>query len=443
MISPEDIAAARQALGGRLAALRQAEGHNQHALAGILFTSRSSVANIERGRQAGTRDFWERCDTLLHADGALVGGYDELRKLEAHQRREAAGAAASTGVAGPSPLQVAPGDRCGANSALDAVRDGLRAALISYRPVRHAATAGRSVRELWAATASIHAVYQRGDYGSAASRLPVVLDDAHRLADTTTGRHRERALRVVAAGYLAASKLASKTGDGALAWLAADRAGTAANLAGALSLGAVSTYQTACALLRLPGTATQAETLAVAAADDLGQPAREPDADLLSARGALLLLAAVTAGRRGDHADVRGYLDAATATARQLGRDGNRMWTAFGPSNVAIHQLSIAVAMRQPDEAVKIGQQLDLSRLPAGLGGRRAQVHVELAAAHAQQRDGDAVAVLHLLEAERVAAQAVHVNIGARDLLTVLLHRERRSATPGLRPLAQRAGVAT
>jgi transcriptional regulator with XRE-family HTH domain len=81
MISPEEIAAAKQTLGGRLAALRQAEGHNQHGLARMLFTSRSSVANIERGRQVGTRDFWERCDSFLHANGALLQNYDALREL--------------------------------------------------------------------------------------------------------------------------------------------------------------------------------------------------------------------------------------------------------------------------------------------------------------------------------------------------------------------------
>jgi hypothetical protein len=48
---------------------------------------------------------------------------------------------------------------------------------------------------------------------------------------------------------------------------------------------------------------------------------------------------------------------------------------------------------------------------------------------------------LHLLEAERVAEQAVSRNAAARALLTTLLAGERKSATPGLRSLATRAGV--
>ncbi|SRR6266545_2341061 len=95
MITPQDIAAAKQALGAQLAGLRHAAGHNQHAFAKLAFTSRSTIANVERGRQLSTRDFWERCDKILYADGGLVRGYDEVRALEARQQRDAAEAVAT------------------------------------------------------------------------------------------------------------------------------------------------------------------------------------------------------------------------------------------------------------------------------------------------------------------------------------------------------------
>jgi len=95
MITPRDVAAAKEALGAQLAALRHAVGSNQHVFAKQVFTSRSSIANIERGRQLSTRDFWQRCDEVLHAGGALVRGYDELRALEAQQQRETADAIAA------------------------------------------------------------------------------------------------------------------------------------------------------------------------------------------------------------------------------------------------------------------------------------------------------------------------------------------------------------
>lgn len=51
------------------------------------------------------------------------------------------------------------------------------------------------------------------------------------------------------------------------------------------------------------------------------------------------------------------------------------------------------------------------------------------------------LAVLHLLEAERVATQAISRNAVACAILTTLLGRERKGSTPGLRALADRAGA--
>ncbi|MBV9013617.1 MAG: hypothetical protein JO272_16525 [Pseudonocardiales bacterium] len=74
------------------------------------------------------------------------------------------------------------------------------------------------------------------------------------------------------------------------------------------------------------------------------------------------------------------------------------------------------------------------------LRGRRSQVHLEMGWVAAGQAD-DAVAVLHLLEAERVAEQTVSCNASARTLISILMGRERRGDTPGLRGLAARAGL--
>src|SRR5262249_43806400 len=128
--------------------------------------------------------------------------------------------------------------------------------------------------------------------------------------------------------------------------------------------------------------------------------------------------------------------------AEQLGGDGNLLWTGFGPTNVAIHRMSTAVALGQPDEAIRVGETPDTSRLPRPLVGRRTPVHLDLASPNAPRPGCDALGVLHLLEAERIAPQTVHVNAAARTLLMTMLARQQRAVTPGLRPLAERAGVA-
>src|SRR4051794_3082616 len=52
---------ARLALGRQLAAARKAAGHTQHTLAPLTLCGRSTIANVERGRQSVGRDFWIRC----------------------------------------------------------------------------------------------------------------------------------------------------------------------------------------------------------------------------------------------------------------------------------------------------------------------------------------------------------------------------------------------
>ncbi|WP_229399578.1 hypothetical protein [Micromonospora okii] len=90
---------------------------------------------------------------------------------------------------------------------------------------------------------------------------------------------------------------------------------------------------------------------------------------------------------------------------------------------------------------MEIADRLDISSLPVVLVGPRAQVHVDLAESALMASVDRSVAVLHLLEAERVAADVVHANLQARTLLLDLLAKDRRAATPGLWPLAKRAGV--
>jgi transcriptional regulator with XRE-family HTH domain len=445
MITAQDVGLAKQALGAQPAALRHAAGVNQHAFAKLVHTSRSSIANIERGRQVSTRDFWQRCDVVLRAHGSLIRNYDELQELQARRHREAADALSAYREVDNDGIPVAALNGVpeqSLNEALVVVLEGLRSALTVYRPVTGPVGTGRRFPAVLTATIELHEAYQRADYGAAARALPTLLDDVNALVLVTSGTRRVRVLQTQAMAYIAASKLASKVGDGQLAWLAADRAASSAQLSNGAALTAVAAYQAAGALLLLPGKAAEAETVAVAAAEDIGPAAAQADAELLSARGSLLLLAALTAGRRNDGPAARMYLNEAAALAEQLGGDGNRLWTAFGPTNVAVHEVSTAVALGRPDDAIRIGEVLDTSRLPGPLVGRRTQVHLDLAAANAQRPDGDAMAVLHMLEAERVAPQTVYVNARARTLLTTMLARERRVVTPGLRPLAERAGVA-
>ena len=81
---------ARAALGAELAAYRRAAGCTQGQLARLTEYSRSTIANVETGRQHVPRSFWERADAALRTGGTLATAHDEL---EAAARRDLRAAA--------------------------------------------------------------------------------------------------------------------------------------------------------------------------------------------------------------------------------------------------------------------------------------------------------------------------------------------------------------
>ena len=90
MIDPSEIMAARQALGRLLAEYRKAAGLNQYQLAPHTCYGRSTIANVETGRQNVPRDFWERCDRAVNAGGRLLAASERLDALVRQQREETA-----------------------------------------------------------------------------------------------------------------------------------------------------------------------------------------------------------------------------------------------------------------------------------------------------------------------------------------------------------------
>jgi hypothetical protein len=169
-------------------------------------------------------------------------------------------------------------------------------------------------------------------------------------------------------------------------------------------------------------------------------PSRDTEPERLTLWGALHLTALFGAARGNDRRAADQLLNEAECAAERLGDDRNDFWFAFGPTNVRIHAVSLAVELGDPDEAIRLGEGLDTSRLPAGIRRRRSAVLIDLAPGYAMRRM-DAAAVNTLLDAEQIAHEAVRFNVLVHELLRELLKREHRASTPQLRPLAERAGV--
>jgi hypothetical protein len=79
----------RRALGGRLAALRSRSGFSQWEFAPLTGYSRSTLSDAELGRHRLRREFWQRCDDALRAEGALTAAYDRIEAQATAARRSA------------------------------------------------------------------------------------------------------------------------------------------------------------------------------------------------------------------------------------------------------------------------------------------------------------------------------------------------------------------
>lgn len=331
----------------------------------------------------------------------------------------------------------------GLGSAGDSVTAGLvlpsgfRARLIAgFEPVENPAC---PLPELIARVALAHGYYQEARYQRAAAAVTSVLSLVTAYVNSDSSSTRRRAHAAVALANVLASKLAAKAGDAELAWITADRACVAADVVGDPTLHAAAMYQVACALGRTAGRLQDAQVLVDRELARLTKERVSPR--YWSVRGALELQGAVLAAKLGDAPLARAHLAAAAHLADQLGTDRNHLWTAFGDTNVRLHEVAVAIALQRPDQAIRVGEAINTERLPPRLIGRRAQVHVDLGRAWAMTARNDRQALLHLLEAERLGAEVIRFNHAARAAVTVLLRRQGRSCIPGLATLAQRAGV--
>jgi transcriptional regulator with XRE-family HTH domain len=278
-----------------------------------------------------------------------------------------------------------------------------------------------------------YAGYQATRYDGTGRMLPGLIRDT----EAASGDSRE-ACSVRALVYDTAAALLHRVGETSLAWTAADRALAAAGQSGRPELVALQAYRLSYVIANRKRPAEALE-LAMTASAELERVMRDPDADTLSVYGALHLAAVNAAAAVYDRAMTATLVARARAVADRTG-DGNRMGTAFGHVNVAMHAISASLQLGDAKAAIEAGESLDPASLPAGLTGRRTQLSLDLARAYAMRKH-DAAAVNLLLAAERLSPQLVRYDGRTREVITSLLRREHQPSTPELRPLARRAGV--
>jgi hypothetical protein len=75
-------------------------------------------------------------------------------------------------------------------------------------------------------------------------------------------------------------------------------------------------------------------------------------------------------------------LDEASDAAGRLGYEGNDRWTGFGPTNVLLHHVNIALALGDAGTAITLARRVPLDKI--GLAERKASLFVDVARAYTQ-----------------------------------------------------------
>lgn len=332
MAGSDEISASRKALGRQLAAYRKAAGYSQHDLAPLTHYARSTIANVEVGRQNVPRSFWTICDDLLQAGGALTRGSDGLNSLIQRQRREVTGYVAANGTLGH--------ESSGCHDTSDTtdppyfLPDGIGRLM---RAMLHPAAddnAPPDVTELSERVLRAWQLRQSANYAELADHLTSLIPDIEHAIASTRDETQQAHTRLAVHAYNAASSLLKRLGGADLALLAADRAARAAADLDDAILGVAASYRVANVLLsaaRLDGS----RQVALRAADAIA-PGRSTTPLSLASWGGLLLTAAVATARGGSESSAWELLGEARTASRLLATDYADVHTIFGPTNVAI-----------------------------------------------------------------------------------------------------------
>jgi tetratricopeptide (TPR) repeat protein len=290
--------------------------------------------------------------------------------------------------------------------------------------------------DLRARSAKTWELTHAGRYAELTDLLRALIPDLETAARALPAEQHAEVFELMAGAYQACSAALAKLGEAEAAWIAADRAMGAAERAGNALLVAAGAFRLVFVFLGARHYA-QAEETARTAADALWHVADEGNTEAMSLWGALTLQRAITAARTGDATAAYSHLERAGEMAERLGPGRNDFNTEFGPANVALIEISVAVDLGDAGRALRAASAIDFSALSAE---RQARTLIDVARAHAQRRQvADAIAALR--RAEDITPEQVRGHYVARQIVSDLLTMQD---PPGddLRALSVRLGAA-
>jgi hypothetical protein len=281
--------------------------------------------------------------------------------------------------------------------------------------------------------------FQNAHYSMLGHVLPGLLREAQDAVAEHSGDERTTARVLLSEAYQVTASALWKMKEIDLAWLAAERALVLAEAIGDPLLISDAARRVAQGLMAT-NHGGQALNLLRADIDRLEPGVSTASAEYLSLYGMLFLLSGVVAARQGQAAVARELHSEGQAVAARLADDRNERWTAFGPTNVVLHQVAALVDLGDGGAAVRAARSVrpdGLAKLPRE---RRANFFVDVARGHALEgRRDDAVTAL--LKAERFAPDEVRCRPLAIALIADLQRQGPGQSPLLLRQLATRVGL--
>ncbi|MEV0342783.1 helix-turn-helix transcriptional regulator [Nocardia sp. NPDC050713] len=282
----------------------------------------------------------------------------------------------------------------------------------------------RPIQDLAAEVARASQLRHSVKLGDLSGLLPGLLHDLRVAWYSTDGPEQERIFGLLAEAYAATSQVAYKLGYIDLASLAVDRYEWAAAQSGDQLAVLAGDYQRAGEMI---GTAdwSGAERFLESSRRRIESDLHREDPATLAMWGNLHLksgLAAARAGRR-DTADA--HLAEAAETAERLGQDRDDYRLCFGPTNVDIWRVGLAVEMMDGTEAVKRSKAV---KLPEGTPRERVGHHyIDLARGFLLHGDRQG-AFSALQVAKRTAPTQTRYHPMVHETIRMLARQEARAS---------------
>ncbi|WP_232211816.1 helix-turn-helix domain-containing protein [Saccharomonospora halophila] len=389
----------------RVAEARKLAGLTQNRLSQRASVSASLVRKVEQGRSPASPAFVSAVARALNIGVAdLLGQPFEQRGSRAEHR-------------------------------IHATIPPLRRELAVYTVSPDSAVRPRSVEELAIAVSRASEHRHAVNLAALGAELPGLFAELRAKVSTSTGVAQEHAFRLLAEAYFAAGQVAYKLGYLDLSSVAVDRYEWAAERSGDELAVLVGHYQRAGEMIGAADWDGALRLLGRSRAR-IADRVRSGDAPAIAVSGNLHLKSGLAAARSGDLATADSHWKEADEAARRLGTDRDDYRLCFGPTNVNIWSVGLAVEAMDGTEAVKRAGRFDI---PPETQRERAGHHwIDVARGFLLHGDHDR-ATRSLYKAREVAPQQARYHPMVHETIRTLA-RARRRADPVAR-LATWAGV--